>query len=111
MLTPVRHPPDPTQRRPCDPAALRRGSAWVQGDADKTIIRRYEFYKYVGAFNADGSGEVDCNGLCETDPLGQRVVGSCVGAQIAGFNAVQAVPEPQTWALMLADTLMVRRRR
>ena len=77
------------------------------GDADKAIIRRYEFYKYVGAFDVDGSGEVVCNGLCETDPLGQRVVGSFVGAQIAGFNAVQAVPEPQTWALMLAGILMV----
>ena len=77
------------------------------GDADKAIIRRYEFYKYIGAFDVNGSGEVDCNGLCETDPLGQHVVGSFVGAQIAGFNAVQAVPEPQTWALMLAGILRV----
>ena len=84
------------------------------GDADKAIIRRYEFYKYVGALNVDGSGEVDCNALCETDPLGQKAVGSFVGAQIAGFNAVQAVPEPQAWALMLAGLLavggLVRRR-
>ena len=84
------------------------------GDADKAIIRRYEFYKYVGVLNVDGSGEVDCNSLCETDPLGQNAVGNFVGAQIAGFNAVQAVPEPQTWALMLAGALamggLVRRR-
>lgn len=84
------------------------------GDADKAIIRRYEFYKYVGALNVDGSGEVDCNALCETDPLGQHAVGNFVGAQIAGFNAVQAVPEPQSWALMLAGILavggLVRRR-
>jgi hypothetical protein len=71
-------------------------------DADKAIIRRYEFYKYVGTLNVDGSGEVDCNTACETDPVGQKAVGNFVGAQIAGFNAVQAVPEPQTWALMLA---------
>ena len=78
------------------------------GDADKAIIRRYEFYKYVGAFDVDGSGAVVCNGLCETDALGQKVVGSFVGAQIAGFNAVQAVPEPRTWALlMLGGTLML----
>lgn len=79
------------------------------GDADKAIIRRYEFYKYVGALNVDGSGEVDCNALCETDPLGHKAVGSFVGAQIAGFNAVQAVPEPQSWALMLAGLLAVGR--
>ena len=77
------------------------------GDADKAIIRRYEFYKYIGNFDVDGSGEVDCNTLCENDPLGQNAVGNFVGAQIAGFNAVQAVPEPQTWALMLAGILMV----
>ena len=78
----------------------------VLGDADKAIIRRYEFYKYVGPLNVDGSGEVDCNTLCETDPLGQKAVGNVVGAQIAGFNAVQAVPEPQTWALMLIGCVM-----
>ena len=95
------------------PAGHRRGANEVKEKnilldvADKAIIRRYEFYKYVGAFDVDGSGEVVCNTLCETDPLGQKVVGNFVGAQIAGFNAVQAVPEPQTWALMLVGTLMV----
>lgn len=34
-------------------------------------------------------------------------VGNDVGEQIAGFNAVQAVPEPQTWALMLAGVVML----
>ena len=95
------------------PAAHGRGVNEVKeknielGDADKAIIRRYEFYKYVGPLNLDGSGEVECNSLCENDPLGQKAVGNFVGAQIAGFNAVQAVPEPQTWALMLAGIMMV----
>ncbi len=86
------------------------------GDADKAIIRRYEFYKYVGNLNVDGSGEVDCNSSCERDPygldpagdhLGTSFVGDFVGQQIAGFNVDQAaaVPEPRTYALMLAGLL------
>jgi hypothetical protein len=37
-------------------------------------------------------------------------VGDYVGQQIAGFNAVQAVPEPQTYVLLLAGLLLVSRR-
>lgn len=84
---------------------------------DKAIMRRYEFYKYTGPFNDDGSGEVMCDGAdplafghaCDT-PFGDGQVadindlGHFVGAQMAGFNVDQAaaVPEPQTAALMLA---------
>lgn len=98
------------------------------GGNDKAIIRRYEFYKYTGLVNEDGSGEVVCNDLCETDPyglvsgdpnghFGTIYVGTYVGQQLAGFNAVQAlapVPEPETYAMMLAGLGMVfgmRRRR
>ena len=93
-------------------------------------MRRYEFYKYTGPFNVDGSGEVRCDGsdplafghACDT-PFGDGQVadindlGNFVGAQIAGFNADQAgaVPEPQAGALMLAGLVgigsLVRRRR
>jgi len=66
------------------------------GDADHAVIRRYEFYKYAGAFNVDGSGEVVCDGpdvpghRCDTpfgDPgTGFDDRGAFVGAQMAGVN-------------------------
>jgi hypothetical protein len=93
---------------------------------DAGLVLRYEFYKYQGDLSAagealcgagnggggkgggGGSSPADCGGL-----------GDYVGAQMAAFNAVQpalaAVPEPQTWALMLAGLASVgwltRRRR
>lgn len=80
------------------------------GDADKAVIRRYEFYRYTGLVNPE-DGEARCNGGCENDPhgllagsghLGVDYVGDYVGQQIAGFNAVQAIPEPASAALLLA---------
>ncbi|MCX5738494.1 MAG: hypothetical protein NTZ61_08385 [Proteobacteria bacterium] len=65
-------------------------------DADHAVIRRYEFYKYAGSFNVDGSGEVLCDGpdvpghRCDTpfgDPgTGFDDRGAFVGAQMAGVN-------------------------
>jgi hypothetical protein len=65
-------------------------------DADHAVIRRYEFYKYAGSFNVDGSGEVLCDGQevpghrCDTpfgDPgSGINDLGDFVGAQMAGVN-------------------------
>jgi hypothetical protein len=81
------------------------------GDADKAIIRRYEFFKYVGPVNAE-DGEAICEGLCDSDPVAALAVGAYVGQQIAGFNA--PVPEPKTWAMLLAGMVgmaaFVRRR-
>jgi len=82
------------------------------GDNDKAVIRRYEFYKYLGPFTAEG--EADCNKGCEKDPVGLNYVGAFVGQQMAGFNVddLQApialpVPEPQTWAMLLAGLAFV----
>lgn len=85
-------------------------------DADngKAVMRRYEFYKYIGAVNAE-DGEVICDTDCENDPRGlvsgHNAVGDFVGAQMAGYNieVAAAVPEPQTWALMLAGLAVVGR--
>nr|WP_316642353.1 PEP-CTERM sorting domain-containing protein [uncultured Roseateles sp.] len=78
--------------------------------ADEALVLRYEFYKYLGDLGANGEalcggggkghgkgggiGPADCGGL-----------GDYVGAQMAALNAVQpalAVPEPETYALLLA---------
>jgi len=81
----------------------------VLGDADKAAIRRYEFYKYLGSLNPDGSGEVMCDGpdvpghRCDTpfgDLPGINDLGDFVGAQMVGVN-LEPVPEPATGALML----------
>ena len=76
-------------------------------DKGKAVMRRYEFYRYIGETNPE-DGEVICEGICQADPTGKinsgpNFVGDFVGAQMAGYNidAVAAVPEPQTWALMM----------
>ena len=77
--------------------------------AAKALIRRYEFFEYLGPLNPE-DGEAICKSDCENDPLGlggthPNYVGAYVGAQMAGFNVEAihaAVPEPQGWAMMLA---------
>ena len=78
-------------------------------DADQAVIRRYEFYKYTGLLNPDGSGEVMCDGAeapghrCDTpfgDVAGINDLGDFVGAQMAGVNL--PIPEPGTLTLLLA---------
>ncbi len=88
------------------PGFVDEVSKAVQPNGDPSLVIRYEFFKYKGSF--DGEGLVDPK-AAET-PHGNvlnEFVGNYVGEQIAGFNAVQAVPEPQTWALMLAGIVMV----
>lgn len=92
--------------------AKEKMDALGEADAGKAVMRRYEFYMYNGQFNVDGSGEVLCDSACENDPTGAlhggpNLVGSFVGAQMAGYNIQAAVPEPQTWALMLAGLAAV----
>ncbi len=83
-------------------------------DHTKSFIRRYEFYEYTGGYDDRRKHRALCarDSDCRDDPLGfqdaggEPVVGRFLGRQIAGFNAdpalAAAVPEPQTWALMLA---------
>jgi hypothetical protein len=95
-------------------------------DHSKSFIRRYEFYEYVGGYDARRKSRAVCarDSHCDNDPLtfesesGQKVVGNFLGRQIAGFNAdpalAAAVPEPQTWAMFAAGLLAIgglRRRR
>lgn len=94
-------------------------------------MRRYEFYRYTGLFNPDGSGEAMCDGAeapghaCD-NPFGDDTLpdindlGIFIGDQIAGYNIVQpgivaGVPEPAAWAMLIAGFGVVgaaqRRRR
>jgi hypothetical protein len=99
----------------------------LDGDG-KSFIRRYEFYEYVGGYDDKKNGRALCaSGSCRTDPEDYqidkdvKVIGNFLGRQIAGFNADPAlpallpVPEPQTWATLLAGLLSIafiaRRRR
>ena len=83
------------------PGFVDEVSKAVDLKGDPSVVIRFEFYTYRGTF--DGEGLADPKG--SEKPHGNLLnafVGHYVGEQIAGFNAVQAVPEPQTWALMLA---------
>jgi PEP-CTERM motif len=85
------------------PGFVDEVSKAVNLNGDPSMVIRYEFFKYLGRFDDDGI----------VDPLRSQIpvgndrnewVGNYVGEQIAGFNEVQAVavPEPATWASMLA---------
>lgn len=102
-----------------------------------SVVYKFQFFNYVGRYDDDGyvdpqSGNnpekpdqtedqrpfIDGAGIPYVTIDGQRHDLVFVGQQIAGFNAneVPAVPEPQTYAMMLAGLagigwLTARRRR
>lgn len=97
-----------------------------------SVVYKFQFFNYIGRFDDDGlvdpkSGKKDGEenqmpalndaGVAYVTIDGERQTLNFIGQQIAGFNAVevQAVPEPQTWALMLGGLAalgaLARRRR
>lgn len=83
-------------------------------DATKSVVRRYEFYEYVGAVDEE-NGPI-CDDACEQDPEAAGALGGFIGAQMAAVNLgpVAPVPEPETYTMLLAGLgligLRLRRR-
>ena len=76
-------------------------------DDKKSVIRRYEFYEYLGAYNPEDN---EAQPFDEADPVGAGEVGRYIGAQMAAANLMAApVPEPSTWLSMLAGLAVVGR--
>lgn len=81
------------------------------------IVRRYEFFAYAGTYDENHEAKVIMdNGFGDSNPA-PGDLGAYLGAQNGAVNlaAVAPIPEPQTYAMLLAGLLMVtgivRRRR
>ncbi len=72
----------------------------------KSIIRRYEFYEYLGAYDPENH-EAKCALDCDTPE--EWEIGRYVGAQMAAANLAAAapVPEPSTWMSLIAGLGLV----
>ncbi|OGB75218.1 MAG: PEP-CTERM domain protein, partial [Burkholderiales bacterium RIFOXYC12_FULL_60_6] len=87
-----------------DSGKLESGYGAPVGPNAASIIRRYEFYKYAGEYNAE-----DHEALVSSDsnPLDSEI-GTYIGAQNAAANlAVVAVPEPETYAMLLVGVGLI----
>jgi hypothetical protein len=100
------------QTDPGNPEAgkLESGYGVPVGPDAASIVRRYEFYRYSGTYDLE-THEADVGSdshpnhpeLEGYDPALPTELGSYMGAQNAAVNlAVAAVPEADTWALLLA---------
>lgn len=95
------------------PGFVDEVSKAVDLKGDPSLVVRYEFYKYLGAFDGEGLVDPTPSQTPHGNVLNQWV-GNYVGEQIAGFNAVQAVPEPSSYAMFLGGLValhLLRRRR
>ncbi len=102
------------QTDPGNPNAgkLESGYGAPAGPNAASILRRYEFYKYSGEYDAETH---EAKVGSDSHPLDSEI-GTYLGAQNAALNFdVAAVPEPETYAMMLAGLgllgFMARRRR
>ena len=92
------------QTDPGNPQAgqLENGGLAAIGEKAESVIRRYEFFKYIGAVNPVDNEAQPMFGDSNPDP---SEIGTFIGAQNAGINlnpALAPVPEPETYAMLLA---------
>jgi hypothetical protein len=106
------------QTDPGNPLAgqLESGYGAPVGPNAASILRRYEFYKYSGEYDPEthqalvsisDSHPNDPNDLTIYDPSKVVDLGNYLGAQNAAANLVAAVPEPETYAMLLAGLGLV----
>ncbi len=78
---------------------LNLGGNGPVGKHAESVVRRIEFFKYAGSLSAEGEA-TPINGDSATPAAGD--LGTFIGDQNVGVNlGVAAVPEPETYALML----------
>ena len=101
------------QTDPGNPAAgqLESGYGAPVGANAAAVIRRYEFYSFAGRYDPETHEALFDKGFGDSKP-GPTDLGSYLGAQNGAVNldVAAAVPEPQTWALMLGGLLLMGRR-
>lgn len=85
-----------------DSGQLESGYGVPVGPNAASIVRRYEFYKFGGVYKDEDHEATFADGFGDSHP-GPGDVGAYIGAQngAANFN-IAAVPEPETYALLLA---------
>lgn len=81
---------------------LESGYGIPVGPNAASILRRYEFYKFAGTYDEESHEAKFDPGFGDSHP-GPLDVGTYIGAQngAANFN-IAAIPEPQTYAMLLA---------
>jgi hypothetical protein len=106
------------QTDPGNPLAgqLESGYGAPVGPNAASILRRYEFYKYSGEYDPEthealvtfsDSHPNDPNDPLSYDPTKTVDLGNYLGAQNAAVNLAAAVPEPETYAMLLAGLGLV----
>ncbi len=83
-------------------------------DSDKLIVRRYEFFEYIGPVTAENEPDFDFLGHDITDPTdvdgnGTSYLGNFISANMvaAVVDAAAAVPEPSSAGLLLISGLVL----
>lgn len=98
-----------------DSGKLESGFGIPVGPNAASILRRYEFFKFAGRYDAENHEAKFEAGFGDSNP-GPNDVGTYLGAQngAANFN-LAAIPEPKTYAMLLGGLALVfamaRRRR